>query len=145
MACIGLKMCEEKVSQNILKIEKMKRALAFSFEVLQLSCRKGWGDEDNILSIKIGLDIGEVFAGIFGIYRPQFSLIGETVTNAHLICLTGEEGCITISKEASIRIEKFGFHLVKRNVNVINLIEYYYNFLYKNLKYVNIFYLKITK
>lgn len=50
--------------------------------------------------IKIGIHFGRVIAGVIGLHKPQFSLIGDTVNTTSRVCSTGISGKITISEQS---------------------------------------------
>lgn len=67
-----------------------------------------WGiKKDKRLSIKIGINHGDVVIGVIGYHKPQFSLIGDTVNTTSRHCSTGEAGDITLSAVAYQMLKRF--------------------------------------
>lgn len=52
------------------------------------------------MKLKIGVHYGRVIAGVIGVHKPQFSLIGDTVNTTSRVCSTGDAGFITLSESA---------------------------------------------
>ena len=106
MACAGIKASESEISQHILQIEKTKRVINASFDMIL-------DGEANNLKLKIGVHRGRIIAGVIGYHKPQFSLIGDTVNTTSRLCSTGEDGQITISAKAyqAVKFTEFFFEM----------------------------------
>lgn len=106
MACAGIKASELEISSHILQVEKTKRVINASFDMMQEGEASG-------LKLKIGVHRGRIIAGVIGYHKPQFSLIGDTVNTTSRLCSTGEDGQITISEKAyqAVKFTEFFFDL----------------------------------
>ena len=49
------------------------------------------------MGMKIGINVGNVIAGIIGDHKPQFSLIGDPVNTTARIAANGDVNGITVS------------------------------------------------
>ncbi|CAD8076669.1 unnamed protein product [Paramecium sonneborni] len=125
MACSGLKSTEIENNKDGLNQQKKNEtaiAIELSLDFLKaISEFKYEYKEQEIvklfkLKIKIGIHYGQVFAGVIGYHKPQFSLIGDTVNTASRMCSTGDVGRITISSEAYERVKDSEFLFISREV-----------------------------
>ncbi|CAD8142901.1 unnamed protein product [Paramecium octaurelia] len=125
MACSGLKSTEIENNKDGLNQQKKNEtalALELSLDFLKAvsEFRYEYKEQETVklykLKIKIGIHYGQVFAGVIGYHKPQFSLIGDTVNTASRMCSTGEVGRITISSEAYERVKDTEFLFTSREV-----------------------------
>ncbi|OMJ83656.1 hypothetical protein SteCoe_15383 [Stentor coeruleus] len=70
------------------------------------------------LSVKIGINTGQVTAGVVGFHKPQFSLVGDTVNTASRMCSTLEtSNSIQISRSTYDALEnKDGIELTANKI-----------------------------
>lgn len=61
--------------------------------------------QDKQIIIKIGINYGNVMAGVIGQHKPQFSLIGDTVNTTSRVCSISEPGRISLTESAFIRLK----------------------------------------
>lgn len=115
MACAGIKASEAEISKNILSVEKTKRVINAAFEMMHEV-------EAYNITLKIGVHRGRIIAGVIGYHKPQFSLIGDTVNTTSRLCSTGEDGQITISKNAyeALRFTEFFFEMREVEVCILS-------------------------
>lgn len=85
---------------------------------------------DKKLRLKIGINVGDVIAGVIGGHKPQFSLIGDTVNTASRLCSTGLDEKITLSSEAKKTIESSEYIFSQRFVEVFFFFPRCISFLY---------------
>jgi len=112
MACAGIQASELEMSKHVLQVEKTKRVINASFDMMQEA-------EASNLKLKIGVHRGRIIAGVIGFHKPQFSLIGDTVNTTSRLCSTGEDGMITISANAFQAVKFTEFFFEMREVVVL--------------------------
>ena len=59
MACAGIKNCEHSIPSHILQIEKTRRIVNASFDMMTAA-------EISNMTIKIGVHVGKIIAGVIG-------------------------------------------------------------------------------
>jgi len=99
------------------KINPVKRLLEMGFEMMEYAKTVTYGGDKKV-RLKIGINIGDVIAGVIGGHKPQFSLIGDTVNTASRLCSTGLDDKITLSKEAKLLIGSSEYLFSHRFVEV---------------------------
>lgn len=98
MACGGLQANEKNFPRVLTEKHHSVRVLEFAMEVLSSLAPITYG-QGKKLSVKIGVHTGQVFSGVVGQHKPQFSLIGDTVNYASRMCAFGQKDKIQISME----------------------------------------------
>ncbi|EGR34444.1 hypothetical protein IMG5_011210 [Ichthyophthirius multifiliis] len=116
MACGGLKIQgndQNFMNENPYSISRKMILLAFDMHMIasQIQWQNDKGSDKGI-QLKIGIHVGPVIAGVIGMHKPQFSLIGDTVNTASRVCANCSEGKTSISDQ------------VYENVNSIALPEW---------------------
>ena len=98
MVCAGLKANEEHFAPSLLEKHHSVRVIEFAFQVLQRLkyVTRGAGKK---VSVKIGAHMGQVFSGVVGLHKPQFSLVGDTINYASRMCAFGQKDRVQISME----------------------------------------------
>jgi len=85
MACGGLKSAERKIDSRLLNRHHSVRVTDFAVEcqnyLKQVILKNGRN-----LEVKIGIHTGPIITGVIGETKPQFSLIGDSVTRTIKIC-----------------------------------------------------------
>lgn len=89
-------MCESEVDPRLLGNHHSVRVSDFACSALSFikSITLKDGKKANF---RIGIHTGEAVVGIFGDTKPQFSLIGQTLTKSQVICQSAQPGKIFIS------------------------------------------------
>ena len=98
MVCAGLTANEEHFSSAILEKHHSVRVIEFAFNILQ-RLKYVTTNTGKKISVKIGAHTGQVFSGVVGLHKPQFSLVGDTVNYASRMCAFGQKDKIQISME----------------------------------------------
>jgi len=132
LCCAGLKVFEKyNISEknNMAKINPVKRLLDMAFEMMEYAKTVTYHG-DKKLRLKIGINVGDVIAGVIGGHKPQFSLIGDTVNTASRLCSTGLDEKITLSSEAKKTIESSEYIFSQRFVEVFFFFPRCISFLY---------------
>ncbi|EGR27982.1 hypothetical protein IMG5_185650 [Ichthyophthirius multifiliis] len=99
MAATGIKECEINVSEQIKQRGKGERLVTMAKEMLEHASNQKWGKQQEPIQLKIGINKGEVMAGVIGNPKPQFSLIGDTVNTTSRICAQCSYGKIMITQK----------------------------------------------
>ncbi|EGR28424.1 hypothetical protein IMG5_176100, partial [Ichthyophthirius multifiliis] len=128
MACGGLKDIE-KNPQSL-----PQRIIQLAIDMLLVASQISWSQDSGIM-IKIGINVGPVIAGVIGLHKPQFSLIGDTVNTASRICAHCQEGKISISEQVyenvkSICLPEWRFESVQFEAKGKGILQCFY-ILYK--------------
>ena len=112
MAATGIKECEVDVD-NILKQKgKGERLVNMAKDMIDVAQNKKWGNGTKTFNLKIGINKGEVMAGVIGNPKPQFSLIGDTVNTTSRICAECHAGDIMVSESIRQEVKSMKFKLV---------------------------------
>ena len=98
MVAGGLQCNEKNFSKGLTDKHHAVRVLEFAMEVLSILGPLTYG-QGKKLSVKIGAHTGQVYSGVVGQHKPQFSLIGDTVNYASRMCAFGQKDKIQISME----------------------------------------------
>ncbi|KAL4479077.1 hypothetical protein ABPG73_022195 [Tetrahymena malaccensis] len=117
----GLKSVEEQNSRKKANaINPVRRMINLAFDMKNYVQNIKWGSQGQSMVIKIGIHYGKVMAGVIGYHKPQFSLIGDTVNTTSRVMSTGENGKITLSKQAFDQVSQFiheqGYSYQQKNV-----------------------------
>jgi class 3 adenylate cyclase len=118
MACAGIKACDYQVPEHTLVVEKTRRVINMAFDMMKEVENVTYNSGQDKIKIKIGIHSGRVIAGVIGLHKPQFSLIGDTVNTTSRICSTGDSGVITISEEAYEKVKGSELQFIKKSVEV---------------------------
>ncbi|CAD8045450.1 unnamed protein product [Paramecium primaurelia] len=102
MAAGGLKDYDVVINQK--NANSTSRALEAAMQMMETVKTMKYGDNQDV-QLKIGIHYGRVIAGVIGVHKPQFSLIGDTVNTTSRVCSTGEAGFITLSEAAYLNIK----------------------------------------
>ena len=121
MACAGLKECEidfqldRSYSRNCAN-----RVINLALDMMKYARHYTWGEFGTPITLKIGINNGPVIAGVIGLHKPQFSLIGDTINTTSRVTSTGEANKVTISESVYDIISKNAseYILEKRKVQV---------------------------
>ncbi|CAK55921.1 unnamed protein product (macronuclear) [Paramecium tetraurelia] len=97
MAAGGLKDYDAVINQK--NANSTTRALETAIAMMDAVKTMKYGDNQDV-KLKIGIHYGRVIAGVIGVHKPQFSLIGDTVNTTSRVCSTGDAGFITLSESA---------------------------------------------
>ncbi|CAD8065619.1 unnamed protein product [Paramecium sonneborni] len=114
MAAGGLKDYDVVINQK--NVNSTSRALETAIQMMETVKTMKYGDNQDV-QLKIGIHYGRVIAGVIGVHKPQFSLIGDTVNTTSRVCSTGEAGYITLSEAAYLNIkDNTKYQFEKRSV-----------------------------
>ncbi|CAD8159949.1 unnamed protein product [Paramecium octaurelia] len=102
MAAGGLKDYDVVINQK--NANSTSRALETAIQMMETVKTMKYGDNQDV-QLKIGIHFGRVIAGVIGVHKPQFSLIGDTVNTTSRVCSTGEAGFITLSEAAYLHVK----------------------------------------
>ncbi|KAL4469826.1 hypothetical protein ABPG72_013569 [Tetrahymena utriculariae] len=107
MACGGLKDIEKRLPKEILRYDVGERIINLAIQMIIRASQVTWGENDQHqgIALKIGINSGPVIAGVIGLHKPQFSLIGDTVNTTSRICANCKEGQISISQKVYERVK----------------------------------------
>jgi class 3 adenylate cyclase len=99
MACAGLELVEGDLTEELRRINPVKRCVDSALEMLEFV--KGYqyvGGKS--ISLKVGIHVGNCIFGVIGFHKPQFSLIGDTINTTSRHCSTGDPNTIILSETA---------------------------------------------
>ncbi|KAL4476563.1 hypothetical protein ABPG74_010296 [Tetrahymena malaccensis] len=107
MACGGLKDIEKRLPKEILRYDVGERIINLAIQMIIRASQVTWGENDQHqgIALKIGINSGPVIAGVIGLHKPQFSLIGDTVNTTSRVCANCKEGQISISQKVYERVK----------------------------------------
>jgi class 3 adenylate cyclase len=117
-ACAGLKSTEKDYAGKIQHENSTRRAIDMAIAMMNF-IEECVFDEDSEIKIKIGIHYGRIIAGIIGHHKPQFSLVGESVSIANRCCSTAEDGKIALTEGAFDQIATDKFKFDKKKVEVV--------------------------
>ena len=86
MAATGIKECEINIPDQLKQRGKGERLVSMAKQMMEHANNQKWGKQQEYIQLKIGINKGEVMAGVIGNPKPQFSLIGDTVNTTSRIC-----------------------------------------------------------
>ena len=106
---------EEGLTEKLKKQKKEIIIILMAFEMQRVASNIYYGPVSNMkpFKLKIGIHRGSVIAGVIGIHKPQFSLIGDTVNTTSRICANCSEGEITISEPVFAEVSLINWYFVK--------------------------------
>ena len=70
MAATGIKECEIHISDQLKFRGKGERLVCMAKDMLEYAKNKKWGLKQNCFQLKIGINKGEVMAGVIGNPKP---------------------------------------------------------------------------
>ena len=116
MSCTGIPVAELEFPPQARIFNKTTRLVNMAFEMLKF-IDKFRTSKSLSVHLKIGIHEGEVIAGLVGLHKPQFSLIGDTVNTTSRICANGHKGHLTISQQAKNELDLLVFAFEEREVH----------------------------
>ena len=97
LACAGLKDSEIRMDPALVAVPHARRAIEMGLAVIR-EVEKIITKDGSPLMFKIGINSGQVTAGVVGHHKPQFSLFGDTINTASRMSSTlTEPNAIQIS------------------------------------------------
>ena len=106
LACAGLKDSELEMNSSITSISHARRAVNLGLAILNESSQIILKSGEH-LKFKIGINSGPVTAGVVGLHKPQFSLVGDTVNTASRMASTlSEPHAVQISLDTFLLLDK---------------------------------------
>ena len=105
VACCGIKDFENKLDGKLKEDNHASRVVKLAMEILRRFSSIYLPEVGEKFSVKIGINSGEIVSGVVGEYKPQFSLVGDTINISSRMCST-------ITKPDMIRISATTYDLV---------------------------------
>lgn len=97
VACSGLALFEAGVDPALRSLNSFDRLFNFAVELHKHIER--FAPQLPLLKVKVGVHSGNCIYGFFGLHKPQFSLIGDSVNTASRHCKVSTPGRIVLSKQ----------------------------------------------
>lgn len=97
IACAGLRDSESTLEKTLISVSHARRGVEFGLAILQKT-EKTKLKNGNFLKLKIGASSGNVLGGVFGYFKPNFVLLGETVNNSYRMASFASENSMLISQ-----------------------------------------------
>ena len=105
VACTGIKESEMDLKEELKNWTPVQRVIYCAFEFLEAIELFILPDGKKI-HIKIGINSGQVVAGVVGHHKPQFSLVGDSINTASRMCSTlNTENAIQLSSSTYALIQ----------------------------------------
>lgn len=99
MACGGLKTADSRIDSQFLNKHHSVRVSDFALDIVQ-AAEQTYLTGGSSLRVKVGIHTGHVTSVVLGELKPQFSLIGNTISRAKEICNESEAMKVSISVNA---------------------------------------------
>lgn len=126
MAATGIIDCEVGMAEKLKKQDKCVRLVNMAFQMITIAESQTWANGEKRFKLKIGINKGEVIAGVIGFHKPQFSLIGDPVNTTSRICSCAQSGQIQVSRVVFDAIKQVNWYFtgpVKKELKGLGQID----------------------
>mmetsp|Transcript_1767 Transcript_1767/g.1239 ORF Transcript_1767/g.1239 Transcript_1767/m.1239 type:complete len:113 (+) Transcript_1767:425-763(+) len=110
MACAGLIDAEQDMNAELKQSGHATRTVLCALDMVR-RIQFYTLEDGSSLQIKIGINSGPVIAGVVGVQKPQFALVGDTIN-------TSSRMCSTIKTPMKIRISESTYILASEELNI---------------------------
>lgn len=112
MACGGLSHIEDHLPVEMQVHSHAERCIDMAIAIMH-KLKSMYLKSGETIEVKIGIHSGPVIAGVVGLHKPQFSLVGDTVNTASRMCSTIKiPGQIQISNHSYELIDSANYILI---------------------------------